>query len=86
MRLISKARRKKGIMGNEMSIQYLLTLLSDHVRGLEQLLEKIKEQDGGYAEWKSMTMETFLHSLGWLKLKVNSRLEQSGISPDSLVA
>ena len=73
-------------MYGEMSTRFLLTLISDHLKGLEELVGKLKERDSGCKEWEDLTMNTFTHTLTWLKDKVNSRLEQSGINPDSLSA
>lgn len=56
-----------------MSTEYLLTLLSDRLKEVENLIKKLKEQDNGQIDWKSPSLDAFGDNLIWLEGKVEKR-------------
>ena len=72
-------------MDENMSTQYLLTLLWDRINDLEKLMTKLKEQDNGYEAWGDKAIDSIRNNLTWLKDKVDTRrivvLKALGIDP-----
>ena len=60
-------------MSKDMSTQYLLTLLSDRIKDMKEMVTKLKEQDREYTAWGDKTLEALKANLVWLKDKVDTR-------------
>ena len=63
-------------MSDKMSTQYMLALMSDKIKDVETLLNKLKVQDNEHANWDDKTFDSLEEDLAWLKEKANMRLEQ----------